>query len=65
MKTNINPLTKALRYALITGLATTSSIGSFASAQDGDDDSVEEQGKITVTGSRIKRSDVEGALPIT
>jgi iron complex outermembrane receptor protein len=64
MKSNINPLTKALRYALFTGLATSSSMVSVALAQDSDD-TVEEQGKITVTGSRIKRSDVEGALPIT
>ena len=48
MKSKINPLTKALRYALITGLATTTSIGSVALAQEGDDDSVEVQRSVTV-----------------
>ena len=58
-----NPITNAVQKALFTGFIASSAFGTVAMAQD--DDSVEEQGKITVTGSRIKRSDVEGALPIT
>ncbi|WP_223786541.1 TonB-dependent receptor plug domain-containing protein [Marinicella meishanensis] len=60
-----NPITDAVQKALLTGFIASSALGTVALAQDSDDDSVEEQGKITVTGSRIKRSDVEGALPIT
>ncbi|WP_223788727.1 TonB-dependent receptor plug domain-containing protein [Marinicella meishanensis] len=60
-----NPMTDAVQKALLTGLIASSALGTVAFAQDSDDESVEEQGKITVTGSRIKRSDVEGALPIT
>ncbi len=60
-----NPITSAVQKALFTGFIASSAFGTVALAQDSDDDSVEEQGKITVTGSRIKRSDVEGALPIT
>ena len=60
-----NPITNAVQKALFTGFIASSAFGTVALAQDSDEESVEEQGKITVTGSRIKRSDVEGALPIT
>ena len=63
MKMKRNPITNAVQKALFTGFIASSAFGTVAMAQE--DDSVEEQGKITVTGSRIKRSDVEGALPIT
>lgn len=59
-----NPITDAVQKALFTGFIASAAFGTVAVAQD-DDESVEEQGKITVTGSRIKRSDVEGALPVT
>ncbi len=64
MKIKRNLLTKSIHRALITGLVTTAAFGQVVMAQDGDD-SVEEQGKITVTGSRIKRSDIEGSVPVT
>ncbi|KAA3640249.1 MAG: TonB-dependent receptor, partial [Proteobacteria bacterium] len=60
-----NPITNAVYKALFTGFVASSALGTVAIAQDDEDQSVEEQGKITVTGSRIKRSDVEGALPVT
>lgn len=60
-----NPITNAVQKALFTGFVASSAFGTVALAQDDNDESVEEQGKITVTGSRIKRSDVEGALPVT
>jgi iron complex outermembrane receptor protein len=63
MKMKRNPITNAVQKALFTGFIASSAFGTVALAQD--DESVEEQGKITVTGSRIKRSDVEGALPVT
>lgn len=59
-----NPITNAVQKALFTGFIASSAFGTVALAQDSDEN-VEEQGKITVTGSRIKRSDVEGALPVT
>ncbi|WP_223789473.1 TonB-dependent receptor plug domain-containing protein [Marinicella meishanensis] len=60
-----NFLTEAIRRSLILGVVTTGVYSPALWAQDESDENVEEQGKITVTGSRIKRSDVEGALPIT
>lgn len=63
MKMKRNPITDAVQKALFTGFIASSAFGTVAMAQE--DESVEEQGKITVTGSRIKRSDVEGALPVT
>ena len=58
-------LTKAIRQSLLLGAVTTGLYGPQVLAQTSDSEDVEEQGKITVTGSRIKRSDVEGALPVT
>ncbi len=58
-----NPITNAVQKALFTGFIASSAFGTVAFAQD--DENVEEQGKITVTGSRIKRSDIEGAVPVT
>ncbi|MCZ6559489.1 MAG: TonB-dependent receptor plug domain-containing protein, partial [Gammaproteobacteria bacterium] len=59
-----NPIQDAVRYALTAGVAASfASIPSMAFAQDGDED-VAEQGLIEVTGSRIKRVDVEGPSPV-
>lgn len=63
MKMKRNPISNAVQKALFTGFVASSAFGTVAIAQD--EQGVEEQGKITVTGSRIKRSDVEGALPVT
>ena len=60
-----NPITNAVQKALFTGFVASTAFGTVAYAQESTEANVEEQGKITVTGSRIKRSDVEGALPIT
>ena len=65
MKMKRNPITSAVEKALFTGFIASSAFGTVALAQDSDDENVEEQGKITVTGSRIKRSDIEGAVPVT
>ena len=66
MKMKRNPISNAVYKALLTGFVASSALGTVALAQDNDEDqNVEEQGKITVTGSRIKRSDVEGAVPVT
>jgi iron complex outermembrane receptor protein len=57
---------QAVRLALVAGMAGVACI-SPADAQDGlpADEDVAVQELITVTGTRIKRSDAEGALPIT
>ncbi len=65
MKMKRNPISNAIYKALFTGFVASSALGTVAIAQSDQDQTVEEQGKITVTGSRIKRSDVEGALPVT
>ena len=58
-----NPIQDAVRYALAAGLAASfASIPSMAFAQD--DEDVAEQALIEVTGSRIKRVDVEGPSPV-
>ena len=65
MKHNRNPLFEAVNYALgagvVAGLAMTAAP---VFAQD-DDEEAAELGKIDVTGSRISRADIEGALPVT
>ena len=57
---------RALRWsvalALGVGLTTT---GGVAFAQDADDADEDLSGRVEVTGSRIKRADIEGALPVT
>ena len=58
-----NPIQDAVRYALTAGVAASfASIPSMAFAQD--DEDVAEQELIEVTGSRIKRVDVEGPSPV-
>ena len=58
-----NPIQDAVRYALTAGVAASfASIPSMAFAQD--DEDIAEQGLIEVTGSRIKRVDVEGPSPV-
>jgi len=63
MKHNRNPLASAIHYALgatmVAGLAMTAAP---VAAQD-DEESMDLD-RVQVTGSRIKRTDVEGALPI-
>ncbi len=58
-----NPLAKAIRFALIGGAASVVAVPAFAA----DEAAAEEEGeqRIEVTGSRIKRSDIEGALPVS
>lgn len=53
-------VTKAVRLALAFGAASTAVIAQSASAQDG----AEKVERIEITGSRIKRVDMEGASPV-
>ena len=65
MKINRNPLSNAVRHGLssvlVLGLASTPLA---VLAQDADDEEGVELDRVQVTGSRIKRTDVEGALPV-
>ena len=60
---NNSKVAKSIRLALMMGAAATASISTSAfAAEEAADDEIE---KIEVTGSRIKRSDLEGASPVT
>jgi len=60
--TERNLIRDAVRYALAAGLA--ASFSALPAAAQAEDD-VAVQEKVTVTGSRIKRVDIEGPSPIT
>lgn len=60
---NFNQLSGAIRFALLAGAASTfAAVPAFAQETE---DSAATLDTIEVTGSRIKRADIEGALPIT
>ncbi|OZB05780.1 MAG: TonB-dependent receptor [Idiomarina sp. 34-48-12] len=64
MYTN-NKLAKSIRLALMFGGASLALSGTAAAQdQSGDEAEVEAQERITVTGSRIKRTDYESASPV-
>ena len=67
MKINRNPLSNAVRHGLssvlVLGLASTPL--AVLAQDDADDEEGVELDRVQVTGSRIKRTDVEGALPVT
>jgi iron complex outermembrane receptor protein len=59
---NSNPIAKAVRTALLAGTAAALAMPSVYAA----DEEKEEKGeKVTITGSRLKRSDVAGSVPVT
>lgn len=55
-----NPIAKAIRFALIGGAAVAAVSPVFAADEAAD----EEEQRIEITGSRIKRTDIEGANPV-
>ena len=59
-----NPLREAIRLALLPATLGLLAVSVPALAQDDNDDAATLD-RIEVTGSRIKRADVEGALPVT
>lgn len=61
MKNNRNPLYSAVHYALAAGVASGVGASGVAFAQDED---VAELERVQVTGSRIKRTDIEGPNPV-
>ncbi|HET8817843.1 MAG TPA: TonB-dependent receptor, partial [Pseudidiomarina sp.] len=65
MYTN-NKLAKSIRLALMFGGASLAFSGSAIAQDQSEDEQAEEaQERITVTGSRIQRTDLEGAVPVT
>ena len=58
-----NKVSKAVRLAVAFGAASTAAFSATSYAAD--DKSVEEVERIAVTGSRIKRTDLEGSIPVT
>lgn len=64
-----NPLRNAILLALATGIASASATGiAFAQEEEGSgqrEPDATQLDTITVTGSRIKRAQIEGALPVT
>ncbi len=58
-----NPLVKAIRTALLASVAASMVVAPNVYAAEDEED--EEENVVTVTGSRIKRTDIEGALPVT
>ena len=67
MKYNRNPLSQAIQNTLCAGAALSLALASgVAFAQDeADDDEGVELDRVQVTGSRIKRVDIEGSTPVT
>ena len=58
-------LAKSIQLAIAFGAVSGLSVSSAALAQDSNEAEAEVVEKIQVTGSRIKRADLEGALPVT
>ena len=59
---NNSKVAKSIRLALMLGAAATASVSTYAFSAEEEAEEVE---RIEVTGSRIKRTDMEGALPVT
>ncbi|MEE4296338.1 MAG: TonB-dependent receptor [Wenzhouxiangella sp.] len=68
MKHNPNSLAEAIRFALGAGLVASLAMTAapvWSQDADEDEEAADVGDRITVTGSRIKRIDAEGALPVT
>ncbi|HLU13552.1 MAG TPA: hypothetical protein VKZ64_06295, partial [Arenimonas sp.] len=58
---NFNQLSNAIRFALFAGAASMLAAPAFAQDSDSETTTLD---TIEVTGSRLKRADVEGAVPV-
>jgi iron complex outermembrane receptor protein len=65
MKFDRNLLTEAVRYGLAAGAVGLLAMTSAPAFAQESDDEAQDLDRIQVTGSRIKRADIEGALPVT
>lgn len=62
---NRKHLSSAIRCALFAGAASLLATPAFAQAQQTGDEKETVLDRVEVTGSRLKRADIEGALPVT
>lgn len=67
MKNKRNPISKAIKLALYSSAIVSMTLSSttFAAEKENEKDKKVEIEAMQVTGSRIKRSEIEGALPVT
>lgn len=63
--TNLKKLPSAIKLALFVSAASLVSGNAFAQESDTEDKEAKTLDRIEVTGSRIKRAEIEGALPVT
>lgn len=63
MKFNRNLLSESVRFGLVAGLAA-AVVAPAAFAQEAEDNEAKTLDRIEVTGSRLKRADIEGAVPV-
>jgi len=62
---NIKQLSGAIRFALFAGAASMFAAPAFAQDEQQEGEQAQTLETVEVTGSRIKRADIEGALPVT
>ncbi len=60
-----NKVSKAVRLAIAFGAASTAAFSASTIAAEEGEDKVAAVERISVTGSRIKRTDLEGSVPVT
>ena len=59
-----NPLAKAVKYALLAASASMAYTAPTVFAAE-EEEAEEKENKVTITGTRIKRADIESASPVT
>jgi outer membrane receptor protein involved in Fe transport len=64
MKIKRNPIASAIKTALYSSLVASVALSGVTFAQDSEDGDKEKLDRLTVTGSRIKRTDLEGVSPV-
>ena len=62
---NIKQLSGAIRFALFAGAASMLAAPAFAQDEQEEDEQAQTLDRVEVTGSRINRAQIEGALPVT
>ena len=63
--TNLKKLPNAIKFALFASAASLATGNAFAQEAASSDTEAKTLDRIEVTGSRLKRADIEGAVPVT
>ena len=63
--TNLKKLPNAIKFALFASAASLATGNAFAQEAASSDTEAKTLDRIEVTGSRLKRADIEGSLPVT